>query len=420
MMKKKLDFNKILIFSILIIVPFMVSFMYISHKEYKLYVKNFNNKISGIIQEITKKYPNTDINEIINILNNPNIEQKDIFKNYGINIDKESIIESNNIIYKRYLIINLSLFFIFFSMILIIFIKYNKQQITSIKNITNYIQEINKMNYKLDIQDNSEGELSILKNELYKITVMLKETAENSKKDKINLKNSLSDISHQLKTPLTSIMIMLDNITDSKNMDGNLKEEFIKNIKREIINVKFLTEAILKLSKLESNTVEFIKKDVKIKDIINESIKNVEILCDLKNIHIIVNGDDKEKIICDFKWQVEAITNMLKNAVEHSKQNSKILINFSQNKIYSEIQIQDFGKGINKEDLQHIFDRFYKGKNSGSESIGIGLALAKSIIESNEGYVTVKSELNKGSTFIIKYFNTKRNDKNVFCKTWKI
>ena len=403
MMKNKLNYKKILIFSILIMLFFMIIFMCISYREYKLYTNNFNNKISEIIQEITKKYPNTDINEIINILNNPNLEQKDIFKNYGINIDKESIIESNNIIFKTYLIIDILVILFFVSIILIIFLKYNKQQRNSIQNITNYIQEINKINYKLDIQDNSEGELSILKNELYKITVMLKETAENSRKDKINLKNSLSDISHQLKTPLTPIMIMLDNIMDNKDMDENLREEFIKNIKREIINVKFLTETILKLSKLESSTVEFIKNEVKIKDIIDESIRNVEILCDLKNINIVVNGNEGDKIICDFKWQVEAITNILKNAVEHSKQNSKILINFKQNKIYSEIRIQDFGKGIDKEDLKHIFDRFYKGKNSENESIGIGLALAKSIIESNNGYVTVESEVNKGSTFIIKY-----------------
>ena len=403
MMKNKLNYKKILIFSILIMLFFMMIVIYISYREYNLYTNNFNNKISEIIQEITKNYPNTDINEIINILNNPNLEQKDIFKNYGINIEKESIIESNNIIFKTYLIIDILVILFFISIILIIFLKYNKQQKNSIQNITNYIQEINKMNYKLDIQDNSEGELSILKNELYKITVMLKETAENSKKDKINLKNSLSDISHQLKTPLTSIMIMLDNIMDNKDMDENLREEFIKNIKREIINIKFLTETILKLSKLESSTVQFIKNEVKIKDIIDESIRNVEILCDLKNINIVVNGNDADKIICDFKWQVEAITNILKNAVEHSKQNSKIVINFKQNKIYSEIRIQDFGKGIDKEDLKHIFDRFYKGKNSENESIGIGLALAKSIVESNDGYVTVESEVNKGSIFIIKY-----------------
>lgn len=404
MMKNKIKFSKILIISILIFALFTLIFMFISYREYRLYTNNFNTKISEIVQKIEKEYPNTDINEIINILNNTNLENKDIFNNYGINIDKESVIESNNIVFKIYLILDIILFFIFVTIILFIFVRYNKHQKDSIKNITNYIQEINKMNYKLDIQDNSEGELSILKNELYKITVMLKETAENSKKDKINLKNSLSDISHQLKTPLTSIMIMLDNIIDNKNMDENLKEEFLKNIKREITNVKFLTETILKLSKLESCTVEFIKKEVKIKDIIDECIKNVEILCDLKNIHIIIDGNDKDKIICDFKWQVEAITNILKNAVEHSKQDDKILIKFMQNKIYSEIQIQDFGKGIAKEDLQHIFDRFYKGKNSGSESVGIGLALAKSIIESNNGYVTVESEVNKGSKFLIKYY----------------
>lgn len=233
---------------------------------------------------------------------------------------------------------------------------------------------------------------------------MLKEIAENSKQDKINLKDSLSDISHQLKTPLTSIIIMLDNILDNPNMDKNMRDEFLKDIKREIININFLVISLLKLSKLDASSVSFINKDEYIKDIVEESIKNVSAICDLKNIKINVVGDSKAIINCDMKWQIEALTNIIKNCVEHSRYNSCIDINFEENKMYSKIEIKDHGTGIDKDDLPHIFDRFYKGKNSSSDSIGIGLALAKSIIDKNNGYITVESKIEEGSKFIIKYF----------------
>ena len=150
--------------------------------------------------------------------------------------------------------------------------------------------------------------------------------------------------------------------------------------------------------------MHFIKEQVRIKDIIDEAIKNVSVLCDLKNINILVSGNANVKILCDFKWQVEAITNIIKNCVEHSEVNSNLEIFYEENNIYSEIKIRDYGSGIDKQDLPHIFERFYKGKNSSSESVGIGLALAKSIIESNNGYISVESQVSNGSLFIIKYF----------------
>ena len=232
---------------------------------------------------------------------------------------------------------------------------------------------------------------------------MLKEVAENSVKDKVNLKNSLSDISHQLKTPLTSILIMLDNILDNKDMEESVKSEFIKDIKREIINIKFLVEAILKLSKIDSNSVKFTKKEVALQEIVTEAVKNVSMISELKNVKINLIGNETGKVICDLKWQVEAITNILKNCIEHSKENSEIIVKYEQNNMYSEIKIKDFGIGIDKQDLPHIFERFYKGKNSSNESVGIGLALAKSIVETDNGYISVDSELGKGTVFTIKY-----------------
>ena len=177
----------------------------------------------------------------------------------------------------------------------------------------------------------------------------------------------------------------------------------MKDIRRETTNIKFLVESLLKLSKLDSNSVKFINEKVKVKEIIEEAVKKISPLSDLKNVMINTDGNETDEIECDKKWQIEAITNVLKNCIEHSNDNSSINIKYEQNNMYTKIEIQDFGSGITAEDLPHIFERFYKGKNSSSESIGIGLALAKSIIENNNGYISVESEIGKGSKFTIKY-----------------
>jgi signal transduction histidine kinase len=402
-MKNKIELKKMCITSCVVIIIFLITFSILIYKQYKTYTYNFNQKIAGIIDNVLEKYPDIEKREIVEILNSSDKTNNEILREYGIELDKDSVILENNTDFQKFIIIDVSTLIVFILILSIIVFKYNHSESKKINEITKYIEEINRGNYKLNIEENTEDELSILKNELYKITIMLKEVAENSQKDKTTLKDSLSDISHQIKTPITSILIMLDNILSDENMPEDIKKDFIKDIKREIVNIKFLVESILKLSKIDSNSIKFIKKEVLIKDIINEAVKNVSMLSELKNIEIIVSGDDSIKTICDLKWQVEAITNILKNCIEHSYENRKIYINYNQNNMYTELKIEDNGTGIDAKDLPHIFERFYKGKNSSSDSVGIGLALSKSIIESNNGYIQVDSKLNKGTTFIIKY-----------------
>lgn len=402
-MKNKIELKKMCITSCIVVIIFLIIFSILIYKQYKTYTYNYNQKIAGIIDNVLEKYPDIEKREIVEILNSSDKTNNEILREYGIELDKDSVILENNIDFQKFIIIDINTLIVFILMLSIIFFKYNHSESKKINEITKYIEEINRGNYKLNIEENTEDELSILKNELYKITIMLKEVAENSQKDKTTLKDSLSDISHQIKTPITSILIMLDNILSDENMPEDIKKDFIKDIKREIVNIKFLVESILKLSKIDSNSIKFIKKEVFIKDIIDEAVKNVSMLSELKNIEIIVSGDDSIKTICDLKWQVEAITNILKNCIEHSYENRKIYINYNQNNMYTELKIEDNGTGIDAKDLPHIFERFYKGKNSSSDSVGIGLALSKSIIESNNGYIQVDSKLNKGTTFIIKY-----------------
>ena len=402
-MKNKIELKKMCITSCIVIIIFLITFSILIYKQYKTYTYNFNQKIAGIIDNVLEKYPDIEKREIVEILNSSYKTNNEILREYGIELDKDSVILENNTDFQKFIIIDISTLIVFILILSIIFFKYNHSESKKINEITKYIEEINRGNYKLNIEENTEDELSILKNELYKITIMLKEVAENSQKDKTTLKDSLSDISHQIKTPITSILIMLDNILSDENMPEDIKKDFIKDIKREIINIKFLVESILKLSKIDSNSIKFIKKEVFIKDIINEAVKNVSMLSELKNIEIIVSGDDSIKTICDLKWQVEAITNILKNCIEHSYENKKIYINYNQNNMYTELKIEDNGTGIDAKDLPHIFERFYKGKNSSNDSVGIGLALSKSIIERENGYIQEDSKLNKGTKIIITY-----------------
>ena len=391
----------IILFSIILLFFLLNNSLYIFlNNKYKI---NYNKKINNIIYELNNKYPELKKEDIILILNNKNNNDENILKEYGINLENEFFDLNSEKEYKKTLIINNLLIILFIFNLIIIFLIYYFKEKNRINKIIKDLEKINNKNYEINIEENEEGNLSILKNELYKTTIMLKEQAENSYNDKINLKSSLEDISHQLKTPLTSINIMLDNILDNPEMDDETKLDFITDIKRETNNINFLIQALLKLSKFDTNTVKFNNEENDLKQIINEAIKNVSVLCDLKNIKIIFNCENNLNLICDKKWQIESLTNIIKNCVEYSEENNKININVENNKIYYLIKIKDYGKEINKKDLNHIFERFYKGKNSKNDSIGIGLALSKAIIEKNNGKVWAESNENE-TIFYVQYF----------------
>ena len=402
-MKNKLRLKQYITSTLIVFICLFVMFLILNIYEYKTYTKNFNNKISAIITLVKDKYPEITDKEIIEIINSNKQSDDSFFLKYGIDIDNKAVLLENDKSYHTFLIINMSFLIITIASLCILYFRYNYKRKNDIKDIIKYIEQINRRNYELEIDTISEDELSILKNEIYKTAVMLKEAALNSNKDKLNLKKSLEDISHQLKTPLTSILVLLDNLIDEPDMDSSIRNDFIIDIKRNVININFLVQALLKLSKFDANTVHFIKKENDLEMIVKEAIKNVSTLCDLRNINIKLNTLENAKVVCDAKWQIEAITNIIKNAIEHSKDNSSIIINIDNNRVYSKIEVIDFGDGISKRDIKHIFERFYKGANATSNSIGIGLALAKTIIEEDRGTIAVES--NESNTkFTIKYF----------------
>lgn len=270
-----------------------------------------------------------------------------------------------------------------------------------IEQLTAYMRRVEQGDYVLEPEENEEDELSSLKNELYKVTVILKESAELSGKQKKALADSVSDISHQLKTPLTSVMVLLDNLSESEHMEEHTRKRFLAEITRQLHNISWLVAALLKLSRLDAGVVEFERKQIAVEELLDQVLEDMEIMAQWKRISFWRQGH-AGFIWGDARWIREALSNIIKNAIEHSPEDSKILISTEENAVYTAISVRDYGEGISPEEQKHIFERFYRGRYYREDSVGIGLALAKEIIVRQNGYLTVSSEEGEGTEFLIK------------------
>ena len=253
----------------------------------------------------------------------------------------------------------------------------------------------------LPIAEYDEGELSILANQIQKITLLLKESAEVVKADKKYLADSLADISHQLRTPLTSM-----NLTASMLRNPELSTEKRIELSRELRNLlartDWLVETLLKISKLDAGTVKLIQNPVRVKDLIDRAAEPLAIPMDLRNQRLIVHCKE-EAFIGDPVWTAEALGNILKNCMEHTPEGGIVTITASETALYTQIEVQDTGSGFDPKDIPHLFERFYKGSNASENSYGIGLALARTVITSQNGSVQAMNG-DSGAKFVIKFY----------------
>lgn len=381
----------------------VITFFIISFVDYKSYVRITNNFTNNIISEVVKNYPDVTEEEIIEIINSSDNEASDILASFGIDINSMGVLKSINDNFYRNLIINSIVLLVISIVIFLLIFFYDKKEKRELDKIIDYLKELNRGNYDLKIDLNSEGILSILKNEIYTTTVMLREMASREYLDKITLKENLANISHQLKTPLTSISILVDNLCDEE-VDKKTEIEFLNDIKRQVDNINYLVIVLLKLSRFDANVITFKKDDINVKKLILECMKNLDVIREVKNINIHVSGANDVEFIGDYKWESEAISNILKNAIEHTLNGKFIYISFKDKSIYTEIIIEDEGLGMSEKEKNRIFERFYKGSSTNSNNFGIGLSLAKEIITKDNGKIIVKSEVNKGTKFIIRYY----------------
>lgn len=278
-----------------------------------------------------------------------------------------------------------------------------KREYGELEKLSGYLRRICNGEYSLDIRDNEEGELSILKNEIYKVTLMLSKQGELLKKEKMQLADAISDISHQLKTPLTSMRVMSDLLSNN-DLESEKRIEFTNNIEMQLDRMQWLLTSLLKLSKIDAGTVSFKKDRVAVSELIRKSTEPLLIPIEIKNQTLVIEGGSNVSFIGDLYWTTEALINIIKNCIEHTGEDGRISIFFDENPLFTEIKILDNGSGIEKEDLPYIFKRFYKGKNAGEDSVGIGLAMAKTIVTSQNGDINVSSRKNEGTCFIIKFY----------------
>ena len=287
--------------------------------------------------------------------------------------------------------------------LIIIFTVVTKQRYKNLNDLNDYLSLVCKGIYDMNIDDNTEGELSILKNNLYKVITLLQSQNEYLKNDKLYLADSIADISHQLKTPLTSMMVMCELLENEENPDK--RQEFVSVINNQLSKMKWLITNILKISKLDADATEFKREEVSILSVLDDSLKPFVLTAELKNIAI-QNGANGFVFNGDESWTVEAVSNIVKNCLEHTNDGGKIIIASESTNLYNKLTISDNGCGIAEEDLPHIFERFYHGKNSSKDSVGIGLALAKTVFEKENASVTVESEQGRGSVFEIRFYKS--------------
>lgn len=284
-----------------------------------------------------------------------------------------------------------------------IFAVVTKRRYKNLNDLNDYLSLVCKGIYDMNIDDNTEGELSILKNNLYKVITLLQSQNEYLKNDKLYLADSIADISHQLKTPLTSMMMMCELLENEENPEK--RQEFVAVINNQLSKMKWLITNILKISKLDADATEFKREEVSISKVLDDSLKPFVLTAELKNIAI-QNGANDFVFNGDESWTVEAVSNIVKNCLEHTNDGGKIIISSDSTNLYNKLTISDNGCGIAEEDLPHIFERFYHGKNSSKDSVGIGLALAKTVFEKENASVSVESEQGRGSVFEIRFYKS--------------
>lgn len=427
--KNKQAVKSLLLIGVVLVVSVVTYISWISWYTHK-YKNMENTYIRCIMENVINQYPDLDMEEIAIILNKSygelessttseefyNILRKNGITDNTFYIKDMSDIRNVNIIVSTLIIGVMSVLFI------ICFYIYLRRRKNAIVQLQDYMDKISRGNYELEINDNSEDELSSLKNSLYKIMVYMKEQADSARIKKVMLAQSVSDISHQLKTPLTSTQILLDNLNDNPDMEYATRKKFIYEALNQVNGMSWMIVTMLKLSRIDAGVVEFNNENISINKIIEEAVGNLEVIAEIKAVSIDIyvhnsNTDNIHKgsdnkvnklnksdiyINGDYNWNREALQNIIKNAIEHSNDKGTVKINITDNDVYTAVYITNRGEKLSDKQQKQIFERYYSEAKYEDNSMGIGLPLAKAVIEKQGGYISVESD-DEETVFIVKY-----------------
>lgn len=350
---------------------------------------NANSDIEQDLVSSLKKKNEIDINK-----------GKEILEKYGYIEDSKVIFNINqgfSKVLRGSVILIAVLFFYFGGTLLVSNIIKRKR----IDDLAKYLYDINEGIYRMKAQ-NKEDDFSILEDELYKIVMMLRESREKEREEKENLCNNLADISHQLKTPLTSMSLMIELLEDS-HIEGD-EALYIGSVSVQIQRLNYLVSSLLVLSKIDADAMILEHKPINIYELVCVSVEPLHLMIDRKQQQLFIKDNSDLFFNGDFHWTSEAILNIVKNCSEHTPNGGQISIDYKQDPICTQIIIEDNGKGFDNKDIPNLFTRFYKGANSSKDSVGIGLALSMSIIKKQNGEIIALNKETGGAKFIIKFY----------------
>lgn len=416
--KNKQAVKSLLLIGVVLVVSVVTYISWISWYTHK-YKNMENTYIRCIMENVINQYPDLDMEEIAIILNKSYSELESsttseefdsILRKNGIT-DNTFYIKDMSDIRNVNIIVSTSIIGVMSVLFIICFYIYLRRRKNAIVQLQDYMDKISRGNYELEINDNSEDELSSLKNSLYKIMVYMKEQADSARIKKVMLAQSVSDISHQLKTPLTSTQILLDNLNDNPDMEYATRKKFIYEALNQVNGMSWIIVTMLKLSRIDAGVVEFNNENISINKIIEEAVGNLEVIAEIKNVNIEKNIDNRNEdelnksdiyIKGDYNWNREALQNIIKNAIEHSNDKGTVKINITDNDVYTAVYITNRGEKLSDKQQKQIFERYYSEAKYEDNSMGIGLPLAKAVIEKQGGYISVESD-DEETVFIVKY-----------------
>lgn len=274
----------------------------------------------------------------------------------------------------------------------------NRKEILRIQKLTDYLEQVNLKKARL-LLPSGEDEFSKLQDEIYKTVTMLYQMRDTALETKNHFAENLSNIAHQLKTPITAISLSIQMMRTHPN------EDYPKQIQKQLSRLVYLEEALLVLSRIDAGTLTLEKKVVDVFTVLTLAADNLQEIFTKSDVSVLIPELGEMKILADLDWTMEAIMNLLKNCIEHSPSGGAIHCFYEENLLYTEIRIWDEGQGFANEDIPHLFERFYRGQNVKEGGIGIGLALAKEIIERQNGTIRAKNMPNRGGCFEIRFYN---------------
>ncbi|SHO43855.1 sensor histidine kinase [Anaerocolumna xylanovorans] len=352
--------------------------------------------LSNLAQKLISRYPN-DEQSIIRMIK----ENSDIY--HRVQSDKDNYLSLYGYEVKDFAIGYLKKMLpvvimaasLAIGLVFALFYLVKKNERERIEVLTRYLERLN-MGREVSILPNKEDPFSGLQDEIYKTVTMLYKTREEAVAAKKNYADNLANIAHQMKTPLTSMSLMTQLIKADR------KEEYVEQLQKQIERLTKLEEALLLLSRIDAGVLELEKENVDVYTILRLSVEGLEELPIAKALEIKLENRGAVSYMGDKEWSIEAFTNLIKNCMEYAK--NGITIEYIQNPIYTEIKVWDDGAGFAEQDLPHIFERFYRGGRAKEGGIGIGLALAKSLIAMQNGCVEAKNLPAGGACFAVRFY----------------